>query len=102
MNMFTTMAPSDGMFHSSIKDCSTPSETGYEFTGATATTYLGTSNVTCATGYDGTASPPQIQCEASGSWTAVTGCTIKGKPLFSMTPCVMSLYFITFYCHHYN
>ena len=67
------------MYNSSIKDCSTPSETGYVFTGTTATTYLGTSNVACATGYDGTASPAQIQCEASGSWTVVTGCTIKGK-----------------------
>ena len=71
--------PSFLMFNSSIKDCSTPTETGYDFTGTTATTYLGTSNVACATGYDGTASPAQIQCEANGSWTTVTGCTITGK-----------------------
>ena len=62
-----------------FKDCSTPSETGYDFTGTTVTTYLGTSNAACATGYDGTASPAQIQCEASGDWTIVTGCTIKGN-----------------------
>ena len=74
-----TSNPSLVMFHSSIKDCSTPSETGYDLTGTTATTYLGTSNVACATGYEGTASPAQIQCEASGSWTTVTGCLIKGK-----------------------
>ena len=66
------------LFHFSIKDCSTPSETGYDFTGTTATTYLGTSNAACATGYDGTASPAQVECGASGNWTAVTGCTIKG------------------------
>ena len=70
------------MFHSSIKDCSIPSETGYDFTGTTATTYLGTSNAACATGYEGIASPAQIQCEAGGSWTAVTGCTIKGKKYY--------------------
>ena len=69
------------MFYSSIKDCNTPSETGYDFTGTSATTYLGTSNAACATGYDGTASPTQVQCEASGDWTTVTGCTIKGKTL---------------------
>ena len=70
------------LMHSFVKDCSTPSETGYDFTGTTATTYLGTSNAACATGYDGTASPAQIQCEDSGSWTTVTGCTIKGNTLF--------------------
>ena len=69
------------MYHYSFKDCNTPSETGFDFTGTTATTYLGTSNAACATGYDGTASPAQVQCEASGSWTAVTGCTIKGKKM---------------------
>ena len=67
------------MCHTSIIDCNSPSEAGYEFTGTTDTTYLGTSNVACATGYDGTASPAQIQCEASGDWTTVSGCTIKGK-----------------------
>ena len=67
------------MFYSSFQDCSTPSETGYDFTGTSSTTYLGTSNAACATGYDGTASPAQVQCEASGNWTTVTGCTIKGK-----------------------
>ena len=79
---FMTSNPSLVIFHSSIKDCSTPSETGYDFTGTTATTYLGTSNAACATGYEGTPSPTQIQCEAGGSWTAVTGCTIKGKKYY--------------------
>ena len=80
---FMTSNPSLVMFHSSIKDCSIPSETGYDFTGTTATTYLGTSNAACATGYEGTASPAQIQCEAGGSWTTVTGCNIKGKNIIS-------------------
>ena len=79
---FMTSNPSLVIFHSSIKDCSIPSETGYDFTGTTATTYLGTSNAACATGYEGTPSPTQIQCEAGGSWTAVTGCTIKGKKYY--------------------
>ena len=55
---------------------------GYDFTGTTATTYLGTSSVSCATGYDGTASPTTIICEASGSWTAVSGCIIMGNTDF--------------------
>ena len=55
---------------------------GYEFTGTTATTYQGTSSVSCTTGYDGTASPTTITCEASGSWTTVSGCTIKGNTDF--------------------
>ena len=60
-------------------DCGTPTVIGYAFTGTTATTYQGASSVSCATGYDGTASPTTINCEASGSWTSVSGCTIKGK-----------------------
>ena len=67
------------MFFFSIIDCNTPSETGYEFTGTSATTYLGTSNTACATGYKGIASPAQVHCEANGTWTIVTGCNIKGK-----------------------
>ena len=61
-----------------ISDCGTPSETGYTYTGTTATTYQGTSSVTCAIGYDGTASPTTVTCEDTGSWTTVSGCTIKG------------------------
>ena len=60
-------------------DCGTPTVTGYDFTGTTATTYQGTSSVSCTAGYDGTASPTTVTCEASGSWTTVSGCTIKGK-----------------------
>ena len=61
-----------------IADCGTPSETGYTFTGTTTTTYQGTSSVSCATGYDGTANPSTVSCEDTGSWTLVSGCTIKG------------------------
>ena len=61
-----------------LSDCGTPSETGYTFTGTTATTYQGTSSASCATGYEGTASPTFVTCEDTGSWTSVSGCTIKG------------------------
>ena len=40
-----------------MSDCGTPSETGYTYTGTTATTYQGTSSVSCATGYSGIANP---------------------------------------------
>ena len=63
-------------------DCGTPTVTGYAFTGTTATSYQDTSSVTCATGYSGTASPATITCEDSGSWTSVSGCTIKGSADF--------------------
>ena len=59
-------------------DCGSPVETGYLFTSTTATTYGGTSSVSCADGYNGTASPNSVTCEASGSWTSVSGCKIKG------------------------
>ena len=62
-----------------LLDCGTPSTAGYVFSGTTATTYQGTSSVSCATGYDGTASPASITCEASGSWTSLSGCTVKGN-----------------------
>ena len=61
-----------------MSDCGTPSATGYVFTGTTATVYQGTSSVSCATGYDGTASPTTVTCEDTGSWTTVSGCGIKG------------------------
>ena len=35
-------------------------------------------------GYDGTASPTTITCEASGLWTTVSGCNIKGNMDFRM------------------
>ena len=60
------------------KDCGSPGETGYAFTGTTATTYGGTSSVSCASGYEGTASPATVSCDSTGSWSTVTGCTIKG------------------------
>ena len=52
--------------------------TGYTFTSTTATTYGGTSSVSCAKGYDGTASPATVSCQADGSWTTVSGCGIEG------------------------
>ena len=61
-----------------MSDCGIPSQTGYAFTGTTATTYGGTSSVVCAAGYEGTASPVTISCEDTGSWTTASGCTIKG------------------------
>ena len=62
-----------------VLDCKTPNVTGYTFTGTTSTTYLGTSNVTCATGYSGVPTPTKVACEDTGTWTAVNGCTIKGN-----------------------
>ena len=53
--------------------------TGYTFTGTISTTYLGTSNVTCAIGYSGVPTPTKVACEDTGTWTAVNGCTIKGN-----------------------
>ena len=61
-----------------LLDCNTPSLAGYRYTGYGVTTYNEQSNVTCAPGYDGTASPSTVTCMDSGDWTTVTGCTIKG------------------------
>ena len=67
------------LFHNYfISDCGTPLESGYEFNGTIATTYQSTSSVACATGFDGTASPTTVTCEATGDWTGVSGCIIKG------------------------
>ena len=52
---------------------------GYNFNGTTATTYLGTSNVACATGYVGVVNPTKVTCDDTGKWTAVNGCIIIGK-----------------------
>ena len=51
-------------------------QTGYTVA-AGGTTEGSTRAVTCATGYSG--GPPDIQCEASGTWTAYSGCFIRGK-----------------------
>ena len=61
-----------------FKDCGTPSKTGYAYTAETGTTYGETSSVACAEGYEGTISASSVTCEAAGTWTDVTGCTIKG------------------------
>ena len=64
-----------------LKDCGTPSKTGYAYTATTGTTYGETSSVACAEGYEGTISTSSVTCEAAGTWTDVTGCTIKGTKL---------------------
>lgn len=61
---------------------SAPIQVGYIV--ATGTQSMGaTRTVTCATGYTGTAST--ITCQATGAWTASSGCTIRncGTPVAS-------------------
>ena len=67
------------IIHFLLLDCGTPSETGYEFISFTSTSYLGTVDVHCAVGYEGTPSPAQITCQDTGNWETVTSCNIKGK-----------------------
>ena len=62
-----------------FKDCGTPTKSGYAYSSATGTTYGETSAVACAVGYEGTISSSTVTCEATGAWTDVRGCTIKGK-----------------------
>lgn len=62
-----------------FQDCGTPSKTGYAYSGTTGNTYGETSSVSCAVGYEGTVSPSTVTCDAAGTWTDVTGCSIKGK-----------------------
>ena len=52
-------------------------KTGYSYSGTTGTTFSETSTVSCGEGYEGTASPSTVTCEATGTWTDVTGCNIK-------------------------
>ena len=71
-----------------ISDCgdpiTDPSFQGYTFGTSTGTTYQSTHQITgCDAGYDGSASQT-LTCEASGSWTTPTGCTIKGRPKLSI------------------
>ena len=63
-----------------LTDCGAPDTPGYTFgTPTPSTTYQDTVSITgCATGYDGSPTPSSLTCEASGNWTAHTGCTIKG------------------------
>ena len=62
-------------------DCGTPAETGYTYTSTSGTTYGETSSVACTDGYEGTISTSTVTCEATGAWTDVTGCTIKGEKI---------------------
>jgi len=57
-----------------IRDCGTPTAgTGY-VVGSGSTTYSAAFSLTCATGYYGT--PTSITCQADGTWTTQSGCTI--------------------------
>lgn len=61
-----------------VKDCGPPSVlTGYS-AAAGGTTYQSTRTVTCDTGNGYTGNPPVITCDATGSWTAYSGCTTGG------------------------
>ena len=67
--------------HFYFKDCGTPSKTGYTYSDTSGTTYEETSTVSCAIGYEGMISTTSVTCQATGSWTDVTGCSIKGKTI---------------------
>ena len=61
-----------------IADCGTPTAiTGYVVGSYPATTYNSSSNMTCDTGYEGTAA--DITCTADGTWSTQTGCSIVSK-----------------------
>ena len=65
------------MFQYFFSDCGTPTEdTGYLVVSYSLTTYESISTMTCDTGYEGSAF--DITCEAGGSWSNQTGCTIVG------------------------
>jgi hypothetical protein len=54
-----------------------PAATGYTIASG-GTTYGSTRSVSCAAGYAGTAA--SITCQASGTWTTSSGCTITSCP----------------------
>ena len=61
-----------------LSDCRTPTaDTGYVVVSALVTTYEGISTMNCAAGYEGAAA--NITCTDAGTWSAQTGCTIKGR-----------------------
>ena len=60
-----------------VPDCNVPDSTGYSYT-YTVTTYEAIASVTCATGYEGTATPANVKCKDTGQWDTVSGCDIKG------------------------
>jgi len=57
-----------------IVSCGEPSSTTGYIINTGGSTYLSTRTCTCATGYTGTAAV--LTCQASGAWTAPSGCTI--------------------------
>ena len=64
-----------------ITDCGSPSQEGYTLTANLDTTYTMEANVdtSCATGYTGTPDQSVVTCQASGTWTTATGCTVVGE-----------------------
>ena len=72
-------------------DCGAPAKTGYAYSVTTGTTYGETASVSCAEGYEGTISSSSVTCEAAGTWTDVTGCTIKGTIKFMKCSKFMSI-----------
>ena len=93
-----TMKPFTNVFNLFLmSDCGTPSETGYTYAGTTATTYQGTSSVSCAAGYSGIANPTTVICEDTGSWTNVSGCTIQGTDGFCLSGYMLVFFFFFFF-----
>ena len=63
-----------------LSDCGSPEKLGYNLGTPTALTYGGTVSVTsCATGYNGTVTITEINCQDTGLWSDPEGCTIIGK-----------------------
>ena len=61
---------------------------GYSFSTPTANTFGGTASVACATGYNGTATPASVECEDTGTWTTVSGCSIIGIIIHSASKAI--------------
>jgi hypothetical protein len=62
----------------SIVNCRIPGSTTGYILGSGSTTYGSTYSLVCDTGYSG--SPAAISCQASGSWSSPSGCTIVSCP----------------------
>ena len=61
-----------------ISDCGTPiADTGYVVGSYSVTTYGSSLNMTCDTGYNGTAT--DITCTDEGTWSSQDGCSIVSK-----------------------
>jgi len=66
-----------------IRNCGTPVASAGYVLGSGSTTFGSTYSMSCATGYTGTAAA--LTCQADGTWTAQSGCTIRncGTPVAS-------------------